>query len=243
MTTTLTKIIDLETRPRKDLARKHAKPYPTFDEDTVKCGNLGPDKAREKRIKASDDHDAGEEKYYLKKEEDAGLVPEFSEICTIGFLHAEGKIEILEKSMSETQMIMQAWDYIKDARYKFAGHTVKNFDLRMLIKRSWLLGIKIPMGMFNVKGGRLYPTERIIDIAEVWNLGESNYDLMKDCRQWSLSYIAKQFGVECKRDYPVKAKTFHKFWDSDQSDDNAMAIQYVTDDLIETAVIVKILDI
>ncbi len=230
------KILDIETRKKKDMARQLAKPYASFDPDDVKTGNFGETAAKAKIEKARADHAEKEIKYYAGKEKHAGLVPECSEICTIGWIHEDDRLEIYDSKMSESQMLTATWDEFHRGTH-IIGHTIIKFDLAMLIKRSWILGVKVPDGIYTMKGTRIYFTERIIDIATLWNLGESTWDLMKDGRQWSCSYIAKVLGCARPREYDVTGETFANFWDSPEKKDNDAAVEYLTDDLLETSCI------
>jgi len=239
-------VMDLETRPDKEAARKHQKPYPDFDPDKVALGNATkPDTIARIKKDAKDKHalKSTEKAYYddyAKKH--CGLVPEFSQICTIGFRTDEGKSNILPKEMPEEEMIKMAWSHLSNSRFKIVGHSFSTFDIRMLVKRSWILKVHIPYGIVSFRGNRMYTCERIMDIANMWNCGVYEKDLMNKRIQWSLSYIAGVLGVAQPRNYEVKGATFHESWDSDDVADQSSARDYLYDDLLETDNCYRILD-
>lgn len=233
------KIIDLETEPDFDEVLKGCKPYPKFDPDKVPLGNAKkPETVAQKIAEAEEAHNLpGAEKAYFKAFADkhCKLVPEYSKICTIGTKSNDtDRFAIMPKEMTERDMIKEAWEIIADSTYKIIGHSIVDFDFRMLIKRSWLLQVKIPYGVYNLKGGRIYTPDRIIDVGEMWNLGEYKGDLMRSGRRWSLSYIAERLRVACPREYEITGDTFHLYWNSDDPHDHITARDYLKDDLTET---------
>lgn len=233
------KMLDLETGPDLEEARKGCGPYPKFDPDKVPLGNAKKPETVELKIEAariSHDLPETEEAYYKAfADKHCKRVPEYSKICTVGVKDSEsGMFSIMPIDMTEREMIAEAWEIISDATYKIIGHSIVEFDFRMLIKRSWILGVKIPYGAYNLKGGRIYTPGRIIDVADMWNLGEYKGDLMRNGRRWSLSYIAKRLGVESAREYEVTGATFHEYWNSEDPHDHITARDYLKDDLLET---------
>ena len=70
------------------------------------------------------------------------------------------------------------------------GHYIKSFDLPFIINRCRKHGIK-PPSVGNMHKGKWYWNENVIDLRDLWNLGEFNGHI-------SLNNMAKYFGLEAK---------------------------------------------
>lgn len=86
---------------------------------------------------------------------------------------------------SEQHMISWFWDRVEDSR-EIIGFNSNHFDVPFMIRRSWALGIDVPIDMVD-KWGRI---ERgfSLDLMDTWRLGDRMLFT-------SLDTIAKFFGV------------------------------------------------
>lgn len=92
-------------------------------------------------------------------------------VCAVGFMEedelGDWEFSSQEHPISEAALLLAVWDKLKHPRtlVTFYG---KNFDLPFLIRRSWILGIKVPSWL---REGR-YWSRDIIDVYEDWQLGD-----------------------------------------------------------------------
>lgn len=220
-------IIDIETAPLSDVKARIAELFP-FDPEEVKCGNLkDPLKIEEKIREARENHES-------KLEDRAALNPLLGRVCAVGIVDTDGGYTLLSQMSldpckDEAEMIGILWNTLGSiATYAptVAGWNLHGFDLPFLVKRSWLLGIKVPS---HIRKGRY------------WN--DSFIDLMKEftfhghMEFFSLAKAAKLFGVAQPREHGIEGKDFWKVLNTDPE----KALQYLRDDLTETQAIAKII--
>jgi hypothetical protein len=144
-------IIDIETKPRPDLVKRFVKPYPDFDPDAVKYGNTKDPAKRagilqekqEEHVQAAADH-------WRKAEERAALNPLTAEILCLGIMEEDGKTMVLHGT--EVEILTAFWLNYSDAKratepflfWSGRGSPYENFDHEFILKRSWIIGVKVP---------------------------------------------------------------------------------------------------
>lgn len=247
-------IIDIETRPRLDLVARYLKPYPEFDPAAVKTGNIkDPAKINEKIADERQKHEQAALDYRRKAEERAGLDPLTSEIVAVGFLDGlDGTPEIAgaDKNGGEAGLIQAIWSrFLEHSEagnswvfWSGNGNPTENFDADMLIRRSWILGVKVPARVFN---GR-FISDRLVDASARYLLGKRD-------AYCSLSDAADQLGIfeahpelhrKDKEHDLVTGQTFHLFMDGKADVDmppeaqRQLALAYLRNDLQLLAAIV-----
>ena len=94
----------------------------------------------------------------------------------------------------------------------FVGYNSHSFDLPWLIRKSWLLGIQVPMW---VRRGR-YFHESFQDLKEIWQCGDRNEST------GGLNGLAKAFGCGEKLG---SGKHFGRLWGEDREAALAYALQ------------------
>lgn len=203
-------ILDIETRPADDSLE--------FMPEFKPAANIVSDDAKARSI-------ASQEQTWLNKR---ALDPLTAQICAVGFLReVEGEpissILVDETGSNEADLIKAVWGlYDSSSSMVLVGHTIRNFDLPMLILRSIKLGIKVPV-MFSSLSQ--YDSS-VFDIAEIWN-----------CRRYpkaycSLNNMAMFFGVGSKS---MKGDMFYETLLTDKE----AAIDYLQNDLDMTYQIFK----
>jgi DNA polymerase elongation subunit (family B) len=210
---------DLETAPNEGAVRELF----TFDPSKVKFGNT---KNEEKR---QDIIDEAEANFYPDLIDKAALNPLTAEIIAIGYLHTETGVRI-DEGLPEKELIeafWTTWDEIQAGRIdcrSIVGWNLHGFDLPMLIKRSWILGIKVPMC---IRNGR-YFNAKLVDLMPIWcGFEHKTYA--------SLDNVARYLGVREPRLHNIQGKDFHLRL----VDDKFNAISYLTSDLREAMEIAK----
>lgn len=120
-------------------------------------------------------------------------------VCAIGLIteHDETVITLASEG-GEDLLIRSFWLAVMAnvERSQFIGFNCAKFDLPFLVKRSWKLGIPIPLG---VREGR-YWGDSFLDLMEVYQLGNRQEYI-------SLDTLAKFLGVGEKSG---NGKDFHK---------------------------------
>jgi hypothetical protein len=160
--------LDIETKPRPELVDRFSKPFPDFDANAVKCGNLkDPVKIAEKINQAKADHEAECEAYWKNLRDRAALNPFTGEILIIGLVNEHGDVRFLEGN--EATILGAFWELFIEhgqAQRRFVywsgcGNSSQNFDIDYIVTRSRILGIPVPA---TARNGRFY-SSRIIDLA------------------------------------------------------------------------------
>jgi len=195
---------------------------PPFDPSQVKLGNVkNPDLIAEKIQKAEENHAAD----YIKN---AALDALSGQVLCIGYRIEHDQPAVLcSDADGEAAMLRQFWALLKptnDSRYpRMVGFNVKPFDLPFLFKRSWKHRIVPPYWLRN---GR-YWHDGIVDLREVWQLGDSR-------AHGSLAAIARHLGLGEKAG---NGAHFHELWQTDRQ----AAIHYCLRDVQLTQQVADIL--
>jgi hypothetical protein len=233
---------------------KYAKPYPDFDEATVRYGNTK-DPAKRSDLLASKriDHEEGRGAYWSYMHDRAALDPFTGAIVCIGIIAQNGEPEIIAEA-TEAATIRQFWWVFAlstNATTKFvfwsgSGDVSKNFDIDFIVTRSRILRIPLP---HRVRNGRYYDG-RIIDLS-------SEFLLLQRDRFLKLTVAADMLGLyqDHKDIFPkteqdaVQGADFWKFWDGvalaseipnhpgiafTRTEQRALAVQYLGNDLLTT---------
>lgn len=209
-------VFDCECRPLPDLVEKYAEPFPDFDPAEVKCGNLGPEKAAEKRAQAKADHETNRVAYWKKLKDRAALDPFTGAIVCIGVCSDSGEVEILaEKTEAATlRTFWQLWELRDCVVTKFVfwsgcGDVSKWFDIDYIVTRSRINRVPVPSG---VRQGRYY-SNRIVDLAKEFLLyqRERYCSLTKAADMLGLYAEHKDILPKSEAD-PVRGENFWQWW-------------------------------
>lgn len=155
--------------------------------------------------------------------EDAALDALTGRVLAIGLLIDDAFILISEPA-TEAIMLHEFWDSIRGAGselHHIVGFNICLFDLPFLIRRSWKLGVEVPLG---IRRGR-YWGDQITDLRDVWQCGDRQ-------AHGSLDTIAKHLGVGAKTG---SGKDFAALWSTDRE----KATEYLRNDCLLTAAIAR----
>lgn len=234
-------VFDIETAGLDDeIVLSRCKPFDAtkikhpgeFRETDVKLGNLKDPKKIAEKIEAKraehqsrlesfeSDLAAAQAEWRAAEIERAALSPSTGRILAAGILRPGFEHRILEGE--ETGILNAFWRCVmvwrKDG-LRLIGHQSNRFDVPFLIRRSWLLGVTIPDGLFD--RGR-YLIDLFVDLGQVWACGTGDWV--------SLDSLAKAFGVGSKNgDGAEFAKLYRE--------DRPAAIAYLKNDLDLTAAV------
>lgn len=217
------------------------KPAPpgAFDESSVKCGNLGEVKAKEKIETAriahqqavasyASDCDAAEKKYWQEIMERAALKPETGRIVVIGVKSAGGIESFIDGDEPDILSSWWArWEDLSGRGAVFVGANSRDFDLPYLKIRSWINDIPVPPAAWDSYTERWHRSFR--DVRREWLSGRR----YSDCES-SLNHMAKSLGVGEKMPGEIAAH-FGKYW----REDREKAVAYLRRDLDLTLAIAR----
>ncbi len=122
-------------------------------------------------------------------------------------------------------MLTKFWDkcrYQVNSYGKIIGFNIVGFDLPYLIRRSWIKSVPICEG---IKRGRYFNDSHVIDLAEIWRLGEKNTFI-------SLDRLSRVLGTGEKSG---SGKDFAALLSTDRE----AALKYLANDLELTARLAK----
>lgn len=156
---------------------------PVFDPESVKVGNLGPDKAAEKIEKARLEQ-------FNRFMRNAALSAMTGRIVMLG-IKDEDRIEIIQDD--EPAIIRHFFALFEkyiDKGTHWIGFNIASFDIPFLIRRAWFHRLKVPP--YGIVRGR-YLTGFFTDLLELWNASERTGPFTV-----SLDDLAHYFGVGAK---------------------------------------------
>lgn len=149
----------------------------------------------------------------------AALDATLSEVCALGYLSDEDEEPTIIVG-SEEVILKNFWDLVREQvnNYgKIIGFNIVGFDLPYMIRRSWIHNIAICEG---IKRGRYFNDSHVVDLAEIWKLGDKNNFI-------SLDRVSKVLGIGKKtgsgKDFAALLQT-----------DSKAAIEYLKTDVLLT---------
>jgi 3'-5' exonuclease len=211
-------IFDIETGSLPDSEIERI--APTFDESSVKVGNFGIEKAIEKINSAKASH-------FNQIREKAALNAEYGKVLAIGIKFEAGTMYKEEKFAlligDEDLMLTGFWVYALESYNKggeiWIGFNSNNFDLPFLLRRSMILGVKVPKQL--TPSPRYWPGDFWIDLMDLWKAGDYRATI-------SLDRFCKASGLEGKNG---SGKWFSQLLEEDKE----AAIKYLENDIEITA--------
>lgn len=241
---------DIETGPLPDdQLAKFMPQRGEFDSDEVKIGNLkNPEKIQEKIEEAM--------QQWIKKGQDAEnefmekapLSPLTGKVIAIGVgylpspldpdLPIDEQFTFQMKSAvtgeSEASLLEWWWQDIvhKSAvmkNHELVGHGIYNFDLPMLVWRSWANGVKVPESIFTQSGKWINWNPLFKDTGIIWQLG-----LGPGGCKWSLHHVGSVLGTGGKIEGDHGA-LFHELIKKDPE----AAYRYLRNDVLQPLLFIR----
>lgn len=192
-------IIDLETQPRPESELLAL--MPEFEAP----GNYKDPVAIAKAVEAK-------RQAWLER---AALSAETGCIVAVGYITLG---MFCDNITDEATMLRSLWSTIesaKDKGYQIIGFNIAGFDIPYAIRRSWILGVPVPRGIYK---GRYLNGDVFIDLMEVWCCGNREDRI-------SLKRLAQLLGVGTKNE--DNSKDFGKLL----LNNRAEAIKHLENDL------------
>jgi hypothetical protein len=220
---------DIETAPRSEAYLKSVYQEPTFEEFSEKCNQHWGEEARRTNFEKMKNQNL------QKFIDDAALHAETCRVCAIGVRGERGAAilgvdaatpmdaDVDHDNSEESTIIQKFWskvDAALTAKRRLIGVNIYGFDLPILCRRSFILGVPIPEG---VRRGR-YWNELFVDLMDVWGCGKPNFYI-------SLNNLGGILGVGGKeKENPCDGAGFHKYWYGGK-EERELAKRYLLNDL------------
>lgn len=161
-----------------------------------------------------------------KWKEDAALDATTGKVVVIGVYEKQFEcnppyLNPLGTDLPEQDILAGFWQWCDEqlvSGTSVVGFDIFRFDLPFLIRRSWILGVRVPSSIRQYNRHRWDWHERFVDLARVWNLNVPGDHI-------SLNTLAKSLGVGSK-DETIGPK-FYEVWATDRQ----KALDYIWNDL------------
>jgi len=114
-----------------------------------------------------------------------GLSGLFGQVCVIGFAVDDEPVQTFYDAKDEPRILSAAFDALKGHNGWDAttvGHNVSAFDLRFIVQRSMVHGIKPPMAIMRAAQAKPWETEKVFDTMVQWAGVGNRVSLDKLCR-------------------------------------------------------------
>ena len=201
-------IFDLETVKQDDEVILKNAPEWSEEEALTRKGN----RTKPETISAFLEEDR--ENYRRNLLEKAALNPETATVAIVGIHTRDGVSQIWLDKLTEKDLIEDAINEIQVGTV--IGWNIFGFDLPFLIRRAWILGIKVPSSILDPMSRYPIP-DRFVDGMKLWQAGNFKASYT------SLSNALKAVGLPGKPD----GSEFAKMW----LEDKKKALAYNEDEL------------
>ena len=164
----------------------------------------------------------------------AALIPEFAKIVSFAFCGTDAKSNFFTKSYSDKdeisvlKKINTVLDWAKMNGITLCGHNIKNFDIPMIAKRSFINGMK-PHEILPSHNTKPWDI-KVVDTKEIWQYG-TNLGIA------SLDSVCGILGIDTPKDGEVSGVNLHKYYWSD-GDLNKIS-EYCLKDAVTVSEIIK----
>lgn len=154
--------------------------------------------------------------------EDGALNPLTARVLAIGLLVSDTFV-LIGPPATEAEILHEFWDAVRDGDgiHKLIGFNVALFDLPLLCRSSYRLGVSVPRAL---REGR-YWSRSVIDLRDLWTFNDRQ-------AVGSLDTVAKYLGVGAKSG---NGADFASLWQTDRQ----KAENYLRNDLAITAAIAR----
>jgi len=203
-------VFDIETEGATSIefVKSINPPYPKFDPSGVKCGNLKTEEEKAAKIEAAfTAHQEQEEAHWAEKISKAALSAETGRVVTIGYLPVgapDDAAYLDDADFDEERLLRRFWaGYEKVVRLqgRIIGWNSNGFDVPYLIKRSWIVGVPVPPGVFRGK----WISDTFVDLMQVWTVHEFKKFVKLDA-------CARVLGIGNKTDQACCGAEFAKWY-------------------------------
>jgi hypothetical protein len=116
--------------------------------------------------------------------------PTYARVAAICYFCPANGYYVVADDDNEWTLLGQFWNCYLNAKAsgtKMIGYNLFGFDLLFIIRRSWMVNVRVPQDAI-VSGSGPYRNDTIIDLRAVWTCGMSNWFV-------SLNDLAKCFGL------------------------------------------------
>jgi len=219
-------VFDIETGPLPEGALRAMFVLKTLDEFATSCDK------RWKPDTIADKYDEYCATAFDKFAERAALSPATGRVVAIGY--GDGlttAAQYIGDDIDEADVLHDFWHAYQENQGQWVGHNIYDFDLPFLVRRSWVSGVKIPIGVYTHSCGRTYWSDRFVDTMKLWGLGVYQERI-------SLDNLCRILGGPLKPDDCTGADFARMLLSGDEAERNA-ALNYLINDIEMTAFVAK----
>lgn len=199
----LTAIFDIETGPLEEDRLKAIYREKSYDEFAESCDQRWKEETKKSKY---EEYKVTAWRQFVDK---AALSPITGRVLAIGILQGDAVEFLCEKpgmpltgNHVEEYLLNCFWTRIRsliESKQPIIGHNSNSFDLPFLVRRSWLIGVRVPR---EIRQGR-YWNPLFQDTMEVWGCGQREFI--------SLNTLGEIFDCGQKTE-GVCGADFHKLW-------------------------------
>ncbi len=172
-----------------------------FDIETIPAGESTHETLRylyERKVKKSKEKDPVKEiESFEQFVDNTGFDGSFGRILCISYAVNDDAIRTICNPDNEKRVLEDFWFVAKQIDL-FVGHNIMEFDLRFILQRSMILGVKPTWNRFESKGLSKYKIDQFLSFARY-----SNYPIFDTMQEWSnwgnqklgLEHVALALGI------------------------------------------------
>lgn len=228
-----------------------------WDESTFKKGRLvDEEKIAAKKLKDKEKHEAAEKEKAEKAKtaianewsefvDKAAVNAQTCEVMAVAYYGMKSKAsyfqiageevpDVADRVYTEETILADFWMNVADRRDKgeaVVGVNINDFDLPMIVRRSWAIGVMVPDWAFVLKGGKIYWDNVFFDLRAIYLLGQHWGNRKSD-----FDTLAKLFGTDGKPDSGVEGATWWREW---LEGDREKAGEYIYQDVYQPSIWVQ----
>jgi len=177
-------VIDIETKGNPAMIGFISEPKPVSQEDAPK------NYRKEETILVWMERETkNREMKYQKQIRDMALDIDYARIVALGMCYEARDLVVFtaDNEKEEFSILDNFWHVLSSYDTRLCGYNIKGFDLPIIIRRSWVLGVN-PVKRFS--DVRRYTVEPVVDLMELLYHGGYNFHYK------SLKDVAKMYGIE-----------------------------------------------
>ena len=135
----------------------------------------------------------------------AALDPTQGQVCCIGWQASDVAachmhLDPARGFHPDSEILCNFWDivaavyHMDRGNFRLVGHNIAGFDLPYLVRRSWILGVTVPVFILSEMNG--YRSAMIVDTMRLWGFGDRNEFITLDKLATLLGIPTQEGGVD-----------------------------------------------
>ena len=189
-----------------------------FDIETIPAGEESYETLKylyERKVKKAKDKDPEKEvESFEQFVENTALDGSFGRVLCISYAINNNPAHTLCNPEDEKKTLQQFW-HIANEIDLFVGHNIMEFDLRFLLQRSMVLGVKPTWNRFDEPGKKPWDMGKMLSFARYRNLPV--FDTMQEWSSWGspkvgLEHVALALGIPTPKGEGIDGSEVYNFY-------------------------------